>query len=64
VVDKVNLFYAPKLLGGSDGIPMCAGEGPEKMADALALERVRVATFGPDVMIEGYLASAQETTAV
>ncbi|MDJ0781312.1 MAG: bifunctional diaminohydroxyphosphoribosylaminopyrimidine deaminase/5-amino-6-(5-phosphoribosylamino)uracil reductase RibD [Desulfosarcinaceae bacterium] len=55
LVDKVNLFFAPKLLGGNDGVPMCAGAGPEKMADALALDRVRVACYGPDVMIEGYL---------
>jgi diaminohydroxyphosphoribosylaminopyrimidine deaminase/5-amino-6-(5-phosphoribosylamino)uracil reductase len=55
VVDKVNLFYAPKLLGGNDGVPMCAGPGCEKMADALALTRVRVACYGPDVCIEGYL---------
>jgi diaminohydroxyphosphoribosylaminopyrimidine deaminase/5-amino-6-(5-phosphoribosylamino)uracil reductase len=55
VVDKVNLFYAPKLLGGNDGVPLCAGPGPEKMAEALTLSRVRVASFGPDVMVEGYL---------
>jgi diaminohydroxyphosphoribosylaminopyrimidine deaminase / 5-amino-6-(5-phosphoribosylamino)uracil reductase len=61
VVDKVNLFYAPKLLGGNDGVPMCAGPGPEKMAEALTLSRVRVATFGPDVMVEGYLATADDT---
>jgi diaminohydroxyphosphoribosylaminopyrimidine deaminase/5-amino-6-(5-phosphoribosylamino)uracil reductase len=60
VVDKVNLFYAPKLLGGNDGVPMCAGSGPEKMADALTLSRVRVATFGPDVMVEGYLSAADD----
>lgn len=58
VVDKVNLFYAPKLLGGNDGVPMCTGSGVEKMADALALKQVRVATYGEDVMIEGYLESS------
>jgi diaminohydroxyphosphoribosylaminopyrimidine deaminase / 5-amino-6-(5-phosphoribosylamino)uracil reductase len=60
LVDKVNLFYAPKLLGGNDGVPMCTGPGPEKMADALTLSRVRVATFGPDMMVEGYLPTADD----
>ena len=64
LVNKVNLFYAPKLLGGNDGVAMCIGEGPEKMADALALDRVRVETFGVDVMIEGYLPTEPERTAV
>lgn len=59
VVDKVNLFYAPKLLGGNDGVPMCAGPGCEMMADALALTRVRVACYGPDVCIEGYLPTGE-----
>lgn len=61
VVDKVNLFYAPKLLGGNDGVPMCAGPGCEKMADALALTRVRVACYGPDVCIEGYLPTEERS---
>jgi diaminohydroxyphosphoribosylaminopyrimidine deaminase/5-amino-6-(5-phosphoribosylamino)uracil reductase len=64
VVDKVNLFYAPKLLGGNDGVPMCVGAGVDKMADALTLDRVRVASFGPDVMIEGYLAPDSASTAI
>jgi diaminohydroxyphosphoribosylaminopyrimidine deaminase/5-amino-6-(5-phosphoribosylamino)uracil reductase len=64
VVDKVNLFYAPKLLGGNDGVPMCVGKGVEKMAEALTLDRLRVTTYGPDVMIEGYLASGQAFTAI
>ncbi|MEJ2640941.1 MAG: bifunctional diaminohydroxyphosphoribosylaminopyrimidine deaminase/5-amino-6-(5-phosphoribosylamino)uracil reductase RibD [Desulfosarcinaceae bacterium] len=60
VVDKVNLFYAPKLLGGNDGVPMCAGPGPAKMSEALALSRVRVAAYGPDTMVEGYLPTADD----
>lgn len=63
VVDKVNLFYAPKLLGGNDGVPMCDGPGVEKMADALALKRVRVAAYGVDVMVEGYLKPVHESIA-
>ena len=55
IVDKINFFYAPKILGGDDGVPICRGPGPERMDGCLAVERLGVHRFGPDVMIEGYL---------
>jgi len=55
IVDKINFFYAPKILGGDDGVPICSGAGPDKMNDCLAVEDVRVQRYGPDVMVEGYL---------
>ena len=55
IVDKVLFFYAPKLLGANDGIPMCAGSGPALMADSIPVENIRVKQFGDDVMIEGYV---------
>ena len=54
VVDKLCFFYAPKLLAGNDGVPVCFGKGVQKMADALNVEKVRVERFGDDVMISGY----------
>ena len=55
LADKLYLFYAPKLMGGDDGIPICRGPGPERMQDCLGVDRVSVRRFGEDVMIEGYL---------
>ena len=55
IADKVVFFYAPKLLGANDGIPMCAGPGPALMADSIPVKDIRVTQFGDDVMIEGYL---------
>jgi len=55
IVDKVALFYAPKLLVSDQGVPMCRGEGPEKMKDALALKNVAVSRLGEDILVEGYL---------
>ena len=55
VVDKVIMFFAPKLLCGNDGVPVCQGAGPEKMDQALALSDITVKRLGDDVMIEGYL---------
>jgi diaminohydroxyphosphoribosylaminopyrimidine deaminase / 5-amino-6-(5-phosphoribosylamino)uracil reductase len=55
VADKVCFFYAPKILGGDDGVPICAGPGPEKMGEAIAVRDLTVHRFGDDVMLEGYV---------
>jgi diaminohydroxyphosphoribosylaminopyrimidine deaminase / 5-amino-6-(5-phosphoribosylamino)uracil reductase len=57
VVDKVCFFYAPKILGGDDGIPICAGTGPELMEESIRLKDIRIERFDDDVMIEGYIDS-------
>jgi diaminohydroxyphosphoribosylaminopyrimidine deaminase/5-amino-6-(5-phosphoribosylamino)uracil reductase len=55
LVDKVFFFFAPKLLGGDDGVPICRGPGQERMQDCLKLDHIDVHRFGEDVLIEGYL---------
>lgn len=55
IVDKVVLFYAPKILGGDDGIPMCRGAGPIRMAEALAISDMTVEMVGNDILVQGYL---------
>jgi diaminohydroxyphosphoribosylaminopyrimidine deaminase/5-amino-6-(5-phosphoribosylamino)uracil reductase len=55
IVDKVFFFYAPKILGGDDGIPICSGPGPELMRQSIAVNDIDVRRFGDDVMIEGYI---------
>jgi len=56
IVDKVIFFYAPKLLGGNDGVPICRGKGPELMHDAWPVSGIKVRRFDDDIMITGYLA--------
>jgi diaminohydroxyphosphoribosylaminopyrimidine deaminase/5-amino-6-(5-phosphoribosylamino)uracil reductase len=55
VVDKAIFFYAPKILGGDDGVPICSGSGPEFMSETISLKDINVRRFGDDVMIEGYI---------
>ena len=55
IVDKALFFYAPKILGGDDGIPICRGTGPALMKDSIQLKDIRVRRFAEDVMIEGYI---------
>ncbi|WP_372677304.1 bifunctional diaminohydroxyphosphoribosylaminopyrimidine deaminase/5-amino-6-(5-phosphoribosylamino)uracil reductase RibD [Desulfosarcina sp.] len=55
IVDKICFFYAPKILGGDDGIPMCRGTGPERMHQSIAVHDLSVLRFDTDVMLQGYL---------
>ena len=55
IVNKVLFFLAPKFLGGSDGIPVFDGTGPEKIKDAFELKQMDVKMFDNDVLITGYL---------
>ena len=55
IVDKVFFFYAPKIMGGDDGIPICSGPGPELMSQSIPVKNINIRRFGDDVMIEGYI---------
>jgi len=55
IVDKVFFFYAPKILGGNDGIPICSGPGVELMSQCIGVKDINVHRFGDDVLIEGYI---------
>jgi len=55
IVDKINLIYAPKILGADDGVPICRGAGPELMRDSLKVRDMQALRLGEDVMIDGYL---------
>ncbi len=48
-------FYAPRILGGDDGVPICSGAGPELMSESIPLKDIDVRRFGDDIMIEGYI---------
>jgi len=55
VVDKILIFYAPKLMGGNDGVGICSGKGAARMGDCIAVDQPAVRRFGDDVLIEGYI---------
>jgi diaminohydroxyphosphoribosylaminopyrimidine deaminase/5-amino-6-(5-phosphoribosylamino)uracil reductase len=54
-VDKVFLYYAPKILAGSGSIPFAAGAGFHHMSQAAQVKRVHLHRFGEDFAVEGYL---------
>jgi diaminohydroxyphosphoribosylaminopyrimidine deaminase/5-amino-6-(5-phosphoribosylamino)uracil reductase len=55
VVDKVFLYYAPKILAGSGSIPFAAGAGFHNLGQAAQVQRVHLHRFGEDFAVEGYL---------
>jgi len=55
IVDKAMFFYAPKILGGDDGIPICSGPGRDSMADCIQLTDIQTSRFEDDILIEGYV---------
>jgi diaminohydroxyphosphoribosylaminopyrimidine deaminase/5-amino-6-(5-phosphoribosylamino)uracil reductase len=55
VVDKVFLYYAPKILGGADAVPFAAGEAFHSVSEAAPVTRVHLHHFGEDFAVEGYL---------
>ncbi len=55
IVDKVFLYYAPKILAGSGSVPFASGAGFRRMSDAAYVKRMRLHRFGEDFAVEGYL---------
>lgn len=53
LIDRVMVFVAPKIVGGSDGFGIFAGAGVCRMADALTLTDLRSSRFEDDILIEG-----------
>jgi diaminohydroxyphosphoribosylaminopyrimidine deaminase/5-amino-6-(5-phosphoribosylamino)uracil reductase len=55
-VDKVFLYYAPKILGGLESLPMAGGAGRMSRTDAIRLERTTVHPIPPDEFaVEAYI---------
>jgi diaminohydroxyphosphoribosylaminopyrimidine deaminase/5-amino-6-(5-phosphoribosylamino)uracil reductase len=55
VVDKVFLYYAPKILAGSGSIPFAAGAGFLHISQAAQVKHIQLHRFGEDFAVEGYL---------
>lgn len=58
LVDKVIAFIAPIIIGGKRAKTAVGGEGVDKVADSLKLERVSVERLGKDVMVSGYVSAS------
>jgi diaminohydroxyphosphoribosylaminopyrimidine deaminase/5-amino-6-(5-phosphoribosylamino)uracil reductase len=55
-VDKVFLYYAPKILGGLQSLPLAGGTGRMRRVDAILLERTTLHPIPPDEFaVEAYV---------
>jgi diaminohydroxyphosphoribosylaminopyrimidine deaminase/5-amino-6-(5-phosphoribosylamino)uracil reductase len=54
LVDKVMLFFAPKLIGGYHSPGAFQFAGFDRMSEAVELEQVEIERFEPDICITGY----------
>jgi diaminohydroxyphosphoribosylaminopyrimidine deaminase/5-amino-6-(5-phosphoribosylamino)uracil reductase len=55
VVDKVFLYYAPKILAGGGSVPFAGGEGFRRLSEAAQVRDIVLHRFGEDFAVEGYL---------
>jgi diaminohydroxyphosphoribosylaminopyrimidine deaminase / 5-amino-6-(5-phosphoribosylamino)uracil reductase len=60
VVDKVFLYYAPKILGGTGSVPFAAGAGFHRVSEAAQVKGLQLHRFGEDFAVEGYLRDPYE----
>ena len=55
VVDKVFLYYAPKILAGTGSVPFAGGKGFRRMSEAAHVRNISLHRFGEDFAVEGYI---------
>ncbi len=55
IVNQVQFFIAPKIIGGRDSVPVVGGVAPATLSDALRLRDVHVETVGDgEILYIGY----------
>lgn len=62
IVDKVFLYYAPKILAGTGSVPFAGGKGFRHLSDAAHVKRLELHRFGEDFAVEGYLKDPYEAS--
>jgi diaminohydroxyphosphoribosylaminopyrimidine deaminase/5-amino-6-(5-phosphoribosylamino)uracil reductase len=56
IADKIFFYYAPKILGGLQSLPVAGGTGRRRRTDAIQLERVKLHSIPPDEFaLEAYV---------
>lgn len=55
IVDKVQVYIAPKIIGGEKAKTPVGGIGIEKLKDHFKVKNIQVSKIGQDILIEGYI---------
>ncbi len=60
VVDKVFLYYAPRIMAATASVPFAAGAGVDQVNEPLKIARLHLHRFEEDIAVEGYLRDPYE----
>jgi diaminohydroxyphosphoribosylaminopyrimidine deaminase/5-amino-6-(5-phosphoribosylamino)uracil reductase len=60
VVDKVFLYYAPKIMGCAGSVPFAAGVAFPRIDEPPQVKRLHLHRFGEDFAVDGYLRNPYE----
>ncbi|MDD7795222.1 bifunctional diaminohydroxyphosphoribosylaminopyrimidine deaminase/5-amino-6-(5-phosphoribosylamino)uracil reductase RibD [Clostridium sp. 'White wine YQ'] len=55
IVDKVQYYISPKIIGGRDAKTSVEGEGVNKIEECFRLNKVTTRIVGEDILVEGYI---------
>jgi len=55
VVDRVIFFIAPKIICGSQSLPVTSGKDFYRLNEAIQIDEIEIKRFGSDIMINGLL---------
>lgn len=55
IVDKVQFYIAPKIIGGRQGKTPVAGVGIAQLEEAIKIEGLQIQQVGEDILLEGYI---------
>lgn len=55
LLDKIIIFYAPKIIGGKNASNLVSGKGVDFLKDAARIDITSVRRFKEDICVEGYV---------
>jgi len=60
IVDKIQVYIAPKIIGGEKSKTSIGGQGIKKLSDAIELKDMTVKSISPDLLVEAYLRGGEK----
>lgn len=55
IVDKIQVYIAPKIIGGNTSPTPVGGKGIDSLGKAFPIEKMKTRMIGEDIFIEGYI---------
>ncbi|MBC5625270.1 bifunctional diaminohydroxyphosphoribosylaminopyrimidine deaminase/5-amino-6-(5-phosphoribosylamino)uracil reductase RibD [Clostridium sp. NSJ-49] len=55
IIDKVQAYISPKIIGGEKSKTPVEGNGVEELSKAILLENITTESVGEDILIQGYI---------